>query len=65
MRNRILFAGAIVAVTAAAIAAVLAMPTLGPRASRAERQPTTISTHDLHRQVDPSKLPIEAVAEPY
>jgi hypothetical protein len=65
MRSRTLLAGAIVAVTAAVVAAVLAGPTVGPRASRADRQPVTISPHDLHRQVDISKLPIEAVAEPF
>jgi hypothetical protein len=65
MRNRTLFAGAIIAVAAAVIAAVTAGPAIGPQASRADRQPATISTHDLHRQVDASKLPIEWVAEPY
>jgi hypothetical protein len=65
MRNRTVFAGAIIAVTAAVMAAVLAGPAIDPLASRADRQPVTISTHDLYRQVDTSTLPIEAVAEPY
>ena len=64
MRIRIVYAGAIIAVTAA-IVALLAGSALGPRASHADRQPATISTHDLHRQVDASRLPVQSVAEPY
>lgn len=43
MRNRALFAGAIIAVAAAMIATVLGGPAIDPRASRADRQPATIS----------------------
>jgi hypothetical protein len=43
MRSGTLFAGAIIAVTAAVVAAVLAVPAIGPQASRADRQPVTIS----------------------
>jgi hypothetical protein len=43
MRNRTLFAGAIIAVAVAVIATVLGGPAIGPQASFADRQPVTIS----------------------
>jgi hypothetical protein len=43
MRNRALFAGAIIVVAAAVVATVLGGPAIGPQPSRADRQPATIS----------------------
>jgi hypothetical protein len=43
MRNRTLFAAAIIAVAAAVIATVLGGPAIGPQVSRADRQPATVS----------------------
>jgi hypothetical protein len=64
MRNRILFAGSTVALTAAVIAVLLARADLGPSASRADSRPATISIEDLHRLADHSSLQVQEAPAP-
>ena len=62
MRKHTLVLGAIatIALTAVAVASLS-----GHRQAFSGSQPPTISTEDLHRQVDAGSLPVTHIDEPY
>ena len=64
MLNRATVIGAAIAVAAALVVIVLAQSALGPRPSRADPASPSIPVEELHRQVDPGKLPTQPIPEP-
>ena len=63
MLKRTILVGLAVA-AAAALLTALVSPEIGPRASRADLGSASMSIEAVHRQVDHSKLPTQAIPEP-
>jgi hypothetical protein len=64
MLTRATVLGAVIALAAALFVIVLAQSAIGPRPSRADLASPSLAVDHLHRQVDPSKLPIQPIPEP-
>lgn len=64
MPNRATVIGVAIVLAVAVVAALLGRLAIGPTASRAGLGNPSISIDDLHRQVDPSKLPVHSAPDP-
>jgi len=64
MFNRSTVIGGVIALAAALVGIALVQPAIGPQASRADLGSPSIPVDDIHRQVDPNKLPIHSAPEP-
>jgi hypothetical protein len=64
MLNRSTVIGVAIALAAVLVGIVLVQPAIGPQASRANLAGPSTPIDNLHRQVDPNKLPIQSAPEP-